>query len=88
MKVEHWWCDTDVKIEVLGEKPVAVPPQKTRHGLAWNCAQLYVVRGQKITTLAMSQDHFCAERDAYVMLCVMLKTPNVIYLYLLFCSPV
>jgi hypothetical protein len=36
MKMEQWWCDTDMKIEVLGEKPVSVPlftPQ-TQHGLA------------------------------------------------------
>jgi len=74
--MEHWWCDTDMKIEVVGEKPVPVPlftPQ-TQHGLALNCDQLFVMRGQKITTLAMSQGPFCTERDVYVMLCVMLKT--------------
>jgi len=39
-----------------------------------------------MTTLSMSQGPYCTECDAYIKFCVMLRTPNIIYLYLLFAA--
>jgi len=36
--MEDWWDGTDVKTEILGEKPVPVPycPPQISHALAWH----------------------------------------------------